>query len=65
MLKKQCSLLQFECKEYQEALAILDYVEPNILPVINKRMSFGVNQSLTESVSVCDSKNVSTDHLTI
>ncbi|XP_060600102.1 cell division cycle protein 16 homolog [Ruditapes philippinarum] len=38
----------YECKEYQEALAILDFVEPCSIQPINKKMSFNVNQSISE-----------------
>lgn len=53
-----CLTFQFECKEYQEALAILDLVEPSTLSSINRRMSFNFNHSFAEPDPVTTNKSV-------
>lgn len=48
---------QYECKDYQEALNVLDLVETNSLKPVAKNINFSINQSITESEPV--NKNVS------
>jgi len=57
LLRGFAIVIQYECREYQEALNILDFSDSAILPLI-RRMSFA-NQSIQEpETSPTDSKNV-------
>ena len=51
------SPFQYECKDFQEALNVLDLVETNSLKPVARNISFSINQCLSETEQV--NKNVS------